>query len=642
MICKVRGMPSEWDQLPLSARRLPGIVAFLVVLASFFISLHNLDHASVKPLDEVFHAIVARNLMRHPFTPTLDDPPYIDVDSRNWQDNGVWLHKPPMAMWQIAVSYAALGVNPLALRLPSAILAAAAAWLTFLIGRELLDPLAGAVAAVLQAFNPVIMMAVQGYVFSDHVDVALLFWVEVSILFLGRTMRTGRRRDAALCGVAQGLAFLSKTFPALIVTSVAVVMWLISWYVARRAMTPSTGTPGEGRGEGDFEAAKDADSPNQNHPHPNPPPEYQGRGKGSLPCASLALVVASALATIAPWLISIAIRFPSEFRHEMLGIVGHLSQDVEGWAAPWDRLVFDYSIGIYHVYYVPVLAAAIVLAVRAWQERSVAIALLLAWALGVLIPNTLAVSKTMTATMIGWPAFWLLLGGLASRAVYRGDRWAAATWTVSTVLAAALLTRTSIPREGWGYPSTPGFGVIMREHAWVIWHLAAALAGGAVVAWIIKRWTGATRIICSTAAAAMVFTGVRWWHGDHPRGYACVAWDVTQINRQTPQFPALARFARNLPPNAVFLVDENDKLENKLIQFATDRTCHPLANRPWEDLAAQVVKHGGLPFLVTSQSIPLPTAMVDRQNKQAVYACTGAARDAAARAAMDSSGRGDD
>ena len=211
----------------------------MILCGSFLLKLHHLDHAAVKPLDEVFHAIVARNFLKHPLTPTLVDRPFLPYNRDDWLANHIWLHKPPMAMWQIAVSYAILGVGTLALRLPSAILSTLAAGLTYLIGVRLLDRTSALIAAALQAFNPVILMLTHGYVFSDHVDISLLFWTELSIYFLilavpsfnggdfGEISRAAKHRRffLILCGITQGLAFLSKTYPALIVTLLALVVF---------------------------------------------------------------------------------------------------------------------------------------------------------------------------------------------------------------------------------------------------------------------------------------------------------------------------------------------------------------------------------------------------------------------------------
>ena len=163
-----------------------------ILIASWVCNLPHLGHASIKPLDEAFHAIVARNFLKHPLTPTLDDSPALPAQSGDWLNAHIWLHKPPLAMWQIAISFALFGVNTLALRLPSLILSTAAAGFTYLIGRELLDGWAGLIASALQAFNPPIVMLVHGYVFSDHVDISLLFWTEAGIYFLVRSLRTAQ------------------------------------------------------------------------------------------------------------------------------------------------------------------------------------------------------------------------------------------------------------------------------------------------------------------------------------------------------------------------------------------------------------------------------------------------------------------
>src|SRR6476646_3834454 len=101
--------------------RWPELLLGIVLVASFLLQLQHLDHPVIHGLDESFHAVVARNLLKHPLTPTLMDRPYIDVPAGEWQMEHIWLHKPVLPMWQIAISFAIFGVNALALRLPSAI-----------------------------------------------------------------------------------------------------------------------------------------------------------------------------------------------------------------------------------------------------------------------------------------------------------------------------------------------------------------------------------------------------------------------------------------------------------------------------------------------------------------------------------------
>ncbi|MBV8780271.1 MAG: glycosyltransferase family 39 protein, partial [Phycisphaerae bacterium] len=156
------------------------VVALL--LLAMLLGAHHLGHTRLNGLDESFHALVARNLLKHPLTPTLIDQPFLPTDESDWMNSHLWLHKPPLALWTIAASLKIFGISALALRLPSLLFSTGSAWLTYRIGVRLGERWAGAIAAALQAFNPAILMLVHGYVFSDHVDIALIFWTELGVL----------------------------------------------------------------------------------------------------------------------------------------------------------------------------------------------------------------------------------------------------------------------------------------------------------------------------------------------------------------------------------------------------------------------------------------------------------------------------
>ena len=302
-----------------------------ILVCSFLLKLNHLGHSNVRNWDEVFHAIVARNFLKHPLTPTLNDPQFIPAKLGDWYNGGIWLHKPPLAMWQIAISYAIFGVNTFALRLPSVMLSTGAVWLTFLIARRLIDEPAALVAAALQAFAPAIVMLVQGYSFSDHVDVSLLFYAELAIYFLVRSIENGGNLDAVLSGVAQGLALLSKAYPALIVMGLAIVAWIL---FRARIADPAT---------------------------------WRFRGR------HLLVFLLTTILTILPWTLWAWVHWPREFGYENLQQIRHASQDVEQWGAPWDRLVFDYAIRVFHVYY-PLALATVPIAIMRGKERRPAMA----------------------------------------------------------------------------------------------------------------------------------------------------------------------------------------------------------------------------------------------------------------------------
>jgi hypothetical protein len=303
-------------------------------------------------------------------------------------------------------------------------------------------------------------------------------------------------------------------------------------------------------------------------------------------------------------------------------VLQHLNKDIEGWAAPWDRVVFTYGIQIFHVYYPAILTAIPIAAVSAFCKRQPGSCMILAWAAGAVIPNLLATSKTMSATLIGWPAMFLLLGYLISSAL-RGESWALGAWFVAMILGLAIKS-SQIPSGGWGYPS-PGSQPIWRENIWLIAQIVVILFIGGVIGPVLQRRTEKRGTI-AIAIMAMILLFLRFWKSPEPRGYAVVAWEVTRIDKETPNFRSIGQFAQGLPENAAFIVDENDRLENKLIEFVADRSCYPLSGQDWQQLATPLVEAGALPYLVSSHPHAMPVVFVDEEDQRTVYACTPAAQ----------------
>ena len=203
------------------------IVLLCILIASAVLVLRHLGHSGITYWDEGFHAVVARNLTKHPLKFTLYDQPWLPYDYKGWGENHIWLHKPPVAMWTIWLSHLIFGINTFALRLPSAISLVVTTWLTFRIASDLFDKRAGLIAAFLQAFNPFLFESVHGYRYSDHIDIALLLWVQVSCCFLLRAIRTGKQRNYILSGIAMGVAYLSKSYLACITFGIALVVWCV-------------------------------------------------------------------------------------------------------------------------------------------------------------------------------------------------------------------------------------------------------------------------------------------------------------------------------------------------------------------------------------------------------------------------------
>jgi hypothetical protein len=311
------------------------------------------------------------------------------------------------------------------------------------------------------------------------------------------------------------------------------------------------------------------------------------------------MILGSTLVTILPWILYAYIRWPDVMAQESTHALRHMTEDIEQWAGPWHRVIFDYWARVFWLYYPAILAAVVFAIVRAKQLGNGKVILVLLWAGGVLAPNLVAQSKTMTATLIGWPAMWLLLGYMISRAI-RGDGWAMGTWLVA-MMAAILIRSGDMPAEQSDITVFKTFTQVLSEQAWIVWQPAVALLLGLSLQIKNPHPRGA-RIVVGVATALTVFLAVRWFSGE-PKGYALLAVKVTQIPGDKPDFKSLGVSVREqLPANAVLLVDEKTKLENKLIQFYSNRSSYPINAQQLVPFAKAVVDAGGRPYLVTPSS----------------------------------------
>jgi len=208
-----------------------------------------------------------------------------------------------------------------------------------------------------------------------------------------------------------------------------------------------------------------------------------------------------------------------------------------------DQLLFTHAISLAHVFYIPILVAACALLWKAWTERPTYLWLLYAWALGVLLPHTLALTKTPSATLIALPPFFLLLGVLISEA-WQGKRWAWALWIGAMGLS--LFSPDRIHPEavvGDGYLFAPSFSGARRQAVWLAVHVGGAcvLTGLLELAvWAQQRWGG----VWSTSVAA----AVRWSGLVGATVCLCLlgsqmlqtAWEVIRLNK-TKTSPPLRR-----------------------------------------------------------------------------------------------------
>ena len=359
----------------LSRRGTHALLLGVLLLTSFLLKLNHLGHSSLVGVDESCHAVVAKNLLKHPLKPTLIETPYLHYFEEVWGGNHIWLHKPVLPLWQSAFSMWLLGINTFAFRLPSAILSTLAVWITYLIGVELLSKRAALIAATAQAFSMFVMRVTHGYLFSDVMDISLLFYCELGIYGVIRTVKTGLWRYVLLAGIGQGLAFLSKTYPAFIVSGVALA----------GVLAPS------------FRLAKKEDC--------------LLKSKHFFVLLGVTLIVAG------PWMLFTAIAYPIEFNISNRVTFSHFTEDIQGWGAPWYQVLL-YTRDILSSFTIPTVLAILCTLPRLFRGKDVSICLLYAWGFGVFPPFLIATTKIPCATLMGAPALLLLLGAFVERTTH--------------------------------------------------------------------------------------------------------------------------------------------------------------------------------------------------------------------------------
>jgi len=245
--------------------------------------------------DEKPHALVAKNLAETPFHPRLLNSDLVNYYYTNWINNYTWLHKPPLALWQMALSIKLFGASVLSVRIPSILLHALTSVLVYRIGVSVFSRnigYFGALAYLLMNYN---LELVAGVHTADHIDTSFTFYITASIWAFIKYQKSKETKWVYLIGVFVGLAILTKWLVGLLVFS-GWGVYLIIYY-------------------------KD-----------NSLVEW----KRMMSALIISIIIS------APWFIYTYLRFPVEFQHEMAYNTLHLTQAVEGHGGDkfyyWDNL----------------------------------------------------------------------------------------------------------------------------------------------------------------------------------------------------------------------------------------------------------------------------------------------------------------
>lgn len=160
--------------------------------------------------DERFHALVAKNMMNHPLMPTLYDDPAVIMDYDRWDRFHIWLHKQPLFLWQIALSFKLFGVSELTLRLPSVFLGVVLVLISYRIGRILINKRVGLISGILIITTLYLLELIAGRQELEHNDVSFVTYVSLSIWAYVEYFFSKKKIWLILIGIFSGAAILCK------------------------------------------------------------------------------------------------------------------------------------------------------------------------------------------------------------------------------------------------------------------------------------------------------------------------------------------------------------------------------------------------------------------------------------------------
>jgi 4-amino-4-deoxy-L-arabinose transferase len=195
-----------------------------LILAGLILRVYISLDPNLHKWDERYHALVAKNMVGSFLMPTLYKEPLLPYDPKNWSANHIWLHKQPLPLWLMSLSIFLFGNLAFAVRIPSIILSTIGILLIYQIGKKTFDQRTGFLAAFLYSINGLILELTGGRVATDHIDVAFMFFVMLSVFLVCNNPKNSILKYFFV-GLSIGAAMLCKWLPALVVLPV--------WFVLR-------------------------------------------------------------------------------------------------------------------------------------------------------------------------------------------------------------------------------------------------------------------------------------------------------------------------------------------------------------------------------------------------------------------------
>lgn len=213
----------------LLSKNTPNLSLMLLTLGGFFVAIFfSLLDPFLNVWDEQYHTLVAKHLSETPLHPRLFPYSPLPQDYSNWVENTTWLHKPPITLWQMALSIKIFGANYFSIRLPSIIMHTLLIPVIYRVGNILYSSSVGFYSALVFTFFHYPLELVSGVYTADHIDVAFMFYIMLSIWMYVELDISKNYKWLYFMGAFCGLAILTKWLVGMLCFAGVIMVYLLT------------------------------------------------------------------------------------------------------------------------------------------------------------------------------------------------------------------------------------------------------------------------------------------------------------------------------------------------------------------------------------------------------------------------------
>ena len=195
----------------------------ILLSLSYILFFHNLGNVALWDPDEPRQAIVAREMIeRNDYIHT-----YLNGEPNLW--------KPPFYSWMIVIASKITGnLDEFASKVPSAIAAGLLVLITFFLGRQLADPMAGFLSGMVLATNFQFLSNAR----ESVMDMTFTFFIGLTIFLNYIAVKRGNRWQFMLSFIPASLAILTKGPAGLLIPGCITFIYLLILKKGRKFTMP--------------------------------------------------------------------------------------------------------------------------------------------------------------------------------------------------------------------------------------------------------------------------------------------------------------------------------------------------------------------------------------------------------------------